>query len=595
MKNRKKGLRLFCVIISLIFCAGCFTACKSQEEKADDTTGLNATITGWNIANGVSSFKIVHPNNPPQLVKTSLEALLSAFESKTGVRPETATDYKKKSEVYNSSSYEILLGRTDHEQTQEVLSSLGSGQFAIKLIGNKIVITAKKDSDLISAVEYFIENYINVMSVNNEVYSLKVTDYIGSTNQNDTLTVNGNSISEYKIIYATGSSGYLDIATRLSDTMKELGYNVSLGRDDAIPETDNAKEILIGKTNRTVSQRLYDEAPPKLMTYKLVVDGTYLQIISGGPFSARECINEMTFEFFGAEDKSFENGTYCETDMNSINSFSSGTDIRIMTANVLARRWATFYEDKNIPVIQRAEIFAATLIGSQPDVIGVQESDDYWINILPAYLDYIKSEYNIEYKWLFTDYLGIQTLTTVIYRSDKYIEVASGIENVGFWESTEYNLRLSEWVYLREKNNADHEFILCNTHWAYEDAEKIDASVQQSIDLVEHLKTTYKNVPIFYTGDYNSTHREDSDYITKFLPQTGCIDAMLTAVENGVRVNDCAGSGNLGDQRFEGYSYIDHIACYGSSIKILKYETLVGKNIYCTDHLPQIADIKLWQ
>lgn len=61
MKNRKKGLRLFCVIISLIFCAGCFTACKSQEEKADDTTGLNATITGWNIANGVSSFKIVHP------------------------------------------------------------------------------------------------------------------------------------------------------------------------------------------------------------------------------------------------------------------------------------------------------------------------------------------------------------------------------------------------------------------------------------------------------------------------------------------------------------------------------------------------------
>ena len=69
---------------------------------------------------------------------------------------------------------------------------------------------------------------------------------------------------------------------------------------------------------------------------------------------------------------------------------------------------------------------------------------------------------------------------------------------------------------------------------------------------------------------------------------------MLVALDKGVRVNDCGGCAGIGDVRGTGYSYIDHIAYYGTKIDVLKYETLAGKNIYFTDHLPHIADLTVW-
>ena len=286
------------------------------------------------------------------------------------------------------------------------------------------------------------------------------------------------------------------------------------------------------------------------------------------------------------------------------NALTAGADLRVMTANILAKRWATSYANCP-PVVQRAEIYAATLISAQPDVIGVQESDNEWIAILPYYLTFIKENYGIEYEWIFEDWRSEsqiaadvevgQTLTTMIYRSDKYKLEDSGIANTEWWTTTVYNMRLFEWALFSEKANPEHRFIVCNTHWSLstEGAEAQDQSVQQSIDGVKTLQSKYPNVPIFHTGDYNSNNDESSLY-RRFLAQTGSVDAMLKAAENGVRVNECSGCAPVGSHRGANSNYIDHIAFVGGSVSILKYETLIGKNLYCTDHLPQIADFQLW-
>lgn len=592
---------LLCLLA--VLCVASLVACSQKDKGKPEVSGTEPEQESaeWSIGGGSAAFRVIVPNNPPAAVSDAMEVLLSAFEERTGTRPGTGTDYLQKGKLYNNASCEILLGRTKYDQTQTVLSELEDGQYAIRKIGNKIVITAPKDADLAGATEYFAEHFIRSgMTGSNGIYTLAVNDFTSErTVDNMTVTVNGNDIADYQIIYETGRDGYLDIATRLRDKMKDLGYAVSIGRDDRIPQTDGAKEILIGKTNRDLSQSVYADTAPGLLTYRVVISGAYLQIACGGPYSARECVDDMMFRFFGAENKAFADGTYFETDMNlARNAVAEGTDLRIMTANVLAARWSSTYGDICPPVVQRAEIFAATLVSSAPDAVGVQETDADWIQVLPYYLDLIRKTYGIEYKWLFTDYLGRQTLTTVLYRSDKYEAVDSGIENVGWWTSTEYNLRLFEWVYLREKDQPEHRFILSNTHWGFETeaagAEGAQMCIQLSIDKINWLKATYPGVPIFQTGDYNNNHREDSDYTVKFLAQTGCFDAMLAALADGVRVNDCGGCAGIGSIRLPGMSYIDHIACYGDTVGILKYETLVGKNLYLTDHLPQIADINLW-
>lgn len=589
-------IRIICAILVVAFCLGCLAACNKTDEDGDETGTSTppAAASGWDIEGGKATFKVIQPNNPPEAVETATDTLLDAIESKTGVRPEKGNDYKKKGQEYSDSTYEIFVGRTKHEQTQSILSELEDGQFAIRVVGKKIVITAPKDADLIAAVDHFVETFVETMTEANGVYSLSVTDYTSTAVVNDKkITINGNDISEYTIVYETAREGYMDVATELKDKMETLGYKVSAVRDDAVAETSGAKEILVGKTNRQISETVYAKEEPKLMTYKLVVDNTYLQIVCGGPFSASECVDTMMFRFFDADNTAYVDGEYLATDVNLDEvAFASGTDVRVMTANILAERWASQTTGVVPPIVQRAEIFAATLISSKPDVIGVQEADAEWIRVLPAYLEYIKEASGIEYTWIFNDYQDKQTLTSIIYRSDKYEVLASDIENVNYWSSAEYNMRLFEWVYLRERSNKDNKFIMSNTHWGWEDEDKIAACVELSVNKVKALKTTYPGVPIFHTGDFNSKSVEGEKYMDEYLFKTSFSDAMLVAKENGVRKNSLGGCGAVSSLRTEG-AYIDHISYYGANTDVLYYETLAAKNIFLTDHLPHIADFKL--
>ena len=609
-------LKVLSFVLAILCCCGCLFSCSNNDESTDTENNGVTPSSGWTLGGGAASFKIVYPKNPQDTVKTALETLLSAFESKTSIRPETADDYLQKGKIYDSSTYEILLGRTKHEQTQSVLGELENGQYAIRVVGKKIVITAPKDADITAAVDYFIANYINAnMTENDGTYMLLVSDYTSEAVVVDnTVTINGNNIADYRIVYESEREGYFTVANLLRDTMKELGYEgITVVSDSIVAEVDGAKEILIGKTNRRISQEIYAEETHELMTYKLVVDGTYLQIVSGGPFSAKNCVSDMAIKFFNADNKSFKNGTYMIGDIRpSKNSFAENTDVRMMTVNLLAERYAYIYQEVGVcpPIEQRAEIFAAMLIGSTPDVIGLQECDKAWVKHIDYYLKYIKDNYNIEYEWIFEDWIspaqttaGVtegETLNSIMYRSDKYDAMASGAENVDWWTRTDYNIRNFEWVYLSEKSDSSHEFIFTNTHWAQiddaTDQEKVDGSVNLSIEGVNKLKSTYPGVPIFSAGDYNSAEKLERDYQMDFIPQTNSFDAMLKAVENGVRVNDCDGCGYLSSTRSEntGHYYIDHIACFGSSVDVLKYETLIGYNIYFTDHLPHIADMKVW-
>ena len=99
-----------------------------------------------------ASFQVVIPDKTPVAVEFALEALLAAFEGKTGIRPDVVTVSLKKGQSYDASTYEILLGRTQHDESREVISHLENGQFSIQTIGRKIVITAPADAMISDAV-----------------------------------------------------------------------------------------------------------------------------------------------------------------------------------------------------------------------------------------------------------------------------------------------------------------------------------------------------------------------------------------------------------------------------------------------------------
>lgn len=624
----KTFFRLLALMFALIFCCSCFAACDFHDEKQEGTdpgteqgkenTAETPTYEGFMIDEKKASFRVVIPDKSTASVELALETLLAAFETKTGVRPDVVTDYLQKDQSYDESTYEILLGRTQRNESREVLSALENGQFSIQTIGKKIVITAPADAMIMDAVDYFLTCCVDTMSKNESVYSLAATDYTNEVVMDSSvLTINGNILDGYTIIYDSRGPEFESLAVELANRMKVLGHEVAIARDIEIPETDGAKEILIGETNRSVSTEIYEQTQVKLLSFKLVVKGSYLQIACGGAYSARMCLTNMYSRFFEAKNKAFTDGEYFFTDLNVADiALADGADLRIMTSNVLFG----YTTDNYWKVYERAEVYAAGLAGTQPDAVGLQEGENGWIKCLPYYLNYLKKHYDMDYEWLFYDWRSPyqvsanvtngQTTTSIIYRKDKYELVASDIENCAWYTSTARNIRLVCWAYLRDRNNPEHDFVILNTHWGFntEAAGQTsrDQSVQLSIDKVNYLKETYPGVPIFHTGDFNSPEStvvyystEGAEYVEKFLPDTGCSDSMLTAKANGVLVNDCGGMGGPGQKRGGGGDkenrYIDHIAYYGSNVEILRFESLNNNlNIWCSDHLPMIADYGIW-
>ena len=75
------------------------------------------------------------------------------------------------------SEFEIVVGPTKRAVSEEVAKDLGINEFILRVVGSKLVIVASTESGLKSAVNYFIENYVNAQTGSLKIP--KTLDYKG--------------------------------------------------------------------------------------------------------------------------------------------------------------------------------------------------------------------------------------------------------------------------------------------------------------------------------------------------------------------------------------------------------------------------------
>lgn len=497
---------------------------------------------------------------------------IAKVKSETEVHFAPYDDFYRK-DLDPSAFPEILFGAANRDESREVYAEINYDGYAIKHVGNKIVIAAYTTEKMYTAAKRFLEECISIDKSDEK--NITVT-YVKDIIEKGTVTPffnADNKLEDYVVIYSAEAES---AAKKFVKAVEKRNHIELKMKPDSEPET--AKEILIGDTNRKQSKNV--SANKISFTFK--VDGTKLVINSK---------NQGYLD--GAIDYVVRNSVAIAPTMNlapdtSVTSLSySGpesadlhgdADIRVMSFNILSEEWTAeaVMEPRILGVI-------GTIYFYMPDVIGIQEVSTKWYGVLRSYL-------GDDYEFINSDLRGTKdnNYTALAYNKKTVKLLKSDLYTYSVYNS--WRLRVVNFG-LFELKSTGKQFGVTNTHFNanHNNRDHTPERTTQATEFVAKIKeyqTKYK-CPIIMTGDFNS---KDETVPYGVIVKDGTIkEAKFTAKVKG---KICLTYHGLGSSPASGTSSIDHIF-HTTDITPMYYTTLVDSVLDITsDHNPIFADFK---
>ena len=595
--------RIICCLMAIFITLGTavsFVGCNDSKEDKDAQDKNRVTV----IQGGVSNYVIVYPAICSEAEDEAVNIIREKILEITEVRLKTESEEFLKPK--DGENY-IYVGNTTFEPAlaaKEEISKEYFDAYEADVVGNNIYFVGASNEALVNAAKYFAEQLVE----KNYDKESKTLYFEGFRFDGETVAQTGfltKKMREYSIVYASDWLNIKSMAKSLQEAIaKETGITVSIYSDKEIPE--GKYEILVGETNRGLSSHSYDKTS-RMMEYVYVVEQCKIQLAFGGCYSGEKCIEDFTRMILRSNSDVLTAGEYFPKEFApESQALTGGSDVRIMSANVLAYRWGEAKYRNVLPVAQRAEIFAGVLLNYTPDAVGAQEMDEPWKQAFPWYLERMAKKDSVEYTYLHSsatyENKTMINFSSILYRSDMYTVEETGCRVYSIWEKTPtYFQRVASYVKLTAKNDSSKEFILVNTHWAHEDHETVNACAVEMAALVNELKAKYEGVSVFCTGDYNNLNtREWGDkYLNQFVSDIGGSIASAEAKKSGVLITPggCRYSAEkMNDNvlREIDNSFIDHIVCAGGASTVMRHDTIRANGCHVlSDHSPIYADIDL--
>ncbi len=150
-------LSLLLIVVSL-FMQGCNPTPQGPGENTGDPVDTTPVITDLVVVeNGATQYTLVTHEDVSDKVSEATRQVLNAFNSVTGVKPQWTDDYLYPDDPVPAK--EILVGITGREESKAVLRDVRYGEYAIRIVNDKIVIAAWDDASISAACSKFA-NYI---------------------------------------------------------------------------------------------------------------------------------------------------------------------------------------------------------------------------------------------------------------------------------------------------------------------------------------------------------------------------------------------------------------------------------------------------
>ena len=496
------------------------------------------------------------------------------LEEKTGKRIDIGNDYLIPGKTHSADTWEILVGRTNYTECAEVLSTMRYNDFAVVRSGRKIIITGLSDTTVSKAVTWFLTTGLSRLKQEDDgSFTLDFDDYRFEAGYKvKDLSLNGHSISEYRIIYGK-SAGRISpegAGTIASIFAQATGYLLPVYPDTS---EQTPLEILVGPTNRVETMKSDSSS------FEIYMSGERLVIDCNGSTAAEGAVRHLYAEKMAAggsvklgQDLELS-GKWC-TD--TAEPLAEGADIRVMSYNILTEKWG------GTDTASRAERLGVMLSEYSPDIVGIQEVCDKWVKYLQIYC----SDY-VHVCLIRPD--GGENYSTVLYKKDKYDLVDSGV--VPYSMSANLYCRNMGWVVLRDRTTGKN-VALISTHWDFDNAENNREEYRrvQAREITAKVKQIAEKYgcPVFTTGDYNARH--DSASIDYFRSIN---DMWCSKFDAAKYLNNYGSASTLGTIPSSGGGVIDFVFGTKDIKPLVNFIVVDFDTKDISDHQPVILDAKL--
>lgn len=577
MKNIFKILTV-CLLIALML-TGCTPDNEDLPDEADTTTPAvsdSDPAPALTLFDANTSYAVVRAEECDTETMNMAANFRLALKDMTTFKVDIKTDWIRRDETPDPEALEILVANTNRPESDQVLESIGFNDYAIKVVGKKLVIAAHKADTLQAALDYALQKLIKVADDGTVTLSAEYTYQSGVSD-----VINGNGdLAEYKIVISPSDSSAKDLAKELQKAIKDTcGAELKIvGAHVAASE----KEFLIGNTTRAESTAVISKLSG--LEYAIAVSGSKI-ILGGNTNMATSLAIDAFIEKFLIND--FSDVCKVPSDYNEINTgtitlkggedpaLAEGADLRIMSFNILAELWDT---KAKATLPGREENVAAILLSYMPDVVGLQETTDLWYSLLEPKLEgvYKFASHKIP--------SGKTNYSTLMYnvQTTQLIECKTVVYSKG----NSSQMRNLTWGRFRRISDGAEYIVTC-THWDITN-DRIDAQWPENAQLIKELYEKYK-LPIFATGDYNA---DETEQFKSFMTKTGMLDPKYKAktINNAGKTYH-----DLGQKPSSSEYAIDHIPCMPvAGTELLYYNVLKCQAaLDASDHCPIYIDVKL--
>ena len=249
MKRHSFRLTVFLLSALLIF-AGC-------GEKVMPPNPDSPSV--FYLTGGTSEASLIRPSSADNELLERVGILYKGLTEVGGKALPFTDDASTLSAEQLSEKAEILIGNTDRPETREVLDSIGYFDYAIRRVGNKLVVAAHTRENLFAALNDLEENLLAINA--NGIYLREERTVTGD--QTPYFSAE-NPLSAYRIVYPDGNRTLEQGAKAIASAIKKRGRIDMEVTSDASPASGH--EILLGVTNRSAYSTYYtgDRAPNTL-------------------------------------------------------------------------------------------------------------------------------------------------------------------------------------------------------------------------------------------------------------------------------------------------------------------------------------------